>query len=77
MRDNLYWVQGNPSWAENFVAENRAAGVDAGSLAVDPGLRRGADGRVSFDPAVLARLGIKPFDWDAVGLPGGSPEPAP
>ena len=77
MRDNLYWVQGNPSWAENFVAENRAAGIDPGSLAVDPGLRRGADGRISFDPAVLARLQIEPFDWDAVGLPGGSPVQAP
>jgi len=77
MRDNLYWVQGNPSWAENFVAENRAAGVDPGSLAVDPGLRRGADGRISFDPAVLERLQIEPFDWDAVGLPGGSPWNAP
>jgi len=64
MRDNLYWVQGHPSWAEEFVAQNRAAGVDPGSLAVDPGMRRDEAGRPVFNPEVLKRLGIEDFRWD-------------
>jgi len=69
---NLYWVQGNPSWAENFVADLHRRNLDSGSLAVDPGMKTGADGRITFDPAVLAQMQIKPFDWEAVGLPEGT-----
>ena len=69
LRDNLYWVSGHPAWAKDFVADNRAAGIDSGSAAIDPGMRRGADGRPTFNPYVLRQMGIKPFQWDQVGLP--------
>ena len=69
LRDNLYWVNGQPGWAEAFVAANQAAGIDPGSIAIDPGMHRDADGRPRFDPDVLRRLGIEPFAWDRVGLP--------
>ncbi len=69
---NLYWVRGNPSWTENFVADLHRRNLDPGSVAVDPGMKTAPDGRVTFDSAVLARQQIKPFDWDAVGLPEGT-----
>jgi len=71
LRDNLYWVKGNPSWSENFVAENRTTGIDPGSIAADPGMRRLADGRPVFNPEVLQLLDIEQFLWDQAGLPGG------
>jgi len=69
---NLYWVQGNPAWAENFVADLHRRNLDPRSIAADPGMQTGPDGRITFDSAVLARQQIKPFDWDAVGLPEGT-----
>ncbi len=69
--DNLYWVAGNPAWAEAFVAKNHAEGTDPGSRAADPGMEI-ADGRMVFRGKVLGEMGIKPFDWDNVGLPDGA-----
>lgn len=64
--NNLYWVQGNPAWARAFVGENHAAGTDPGSRAEDPGMEI-VEGRICFRGKVLEQLGIKPFDWKAVG----------
>jgi hypothetical protein len=64
--NNLYWVRGNPAWARAFVARNHAEGADAGSRADDPGMEI-VEGRLYFRGKVLDELGIKPFDWDAVG----------
>lgn len=75
LRDNLYWVNGQAGWAEAFVAANQAAGIDPGSIAIDPGMHRDADGRPRFDPDVLRRLGIEPFAWDQVGLPRDRAKP--
>jgi len=69
---NLYWVQGNPPWAQDFVADLHRRNLDPGSVAADPGMKTGPDGRITFDPAVLARQQITPFDWDNVGLPDGT-----
>ena len=66
LSNNLYWVQGNRSHAQDFVTTNRNAGLDPGSLAVDPGMRL-VNGRIVFDEQVLTKLGIKPFDWETVG----------
>jgi len=68
--DNLYWVAGNPAWAEAFVAKNHAEGADPGSRAADPGMEI-VDGRMVFRGKVLGEMGIEPFDWDGVGLPEG------
>jgi hypothetical protein len=70
-------VSGRPGWAEAFVAANQAAGIDPGSVAIDPGMHRDADGRPRFDPDVLKQLGIEPFAWDQVGLPQASATDVP
>jgi len=72
LSNNLYWVKGNPTWAKKFVEDLHQRDLDPGSRAIDPGMTTGDDGRIAFNAAVLAPMGIKPFDWDAVGLPEGT-----
>lgn len=68
LSSNLYWVNGNSSWAQTYVAKQLEEGAGSGSVAADPEMERLPSGRMFFNSKALSNLGIKPFDWEMVGL---------
>jgi hypothetical protein len=70
---NLYWLA-DPGGVNSFgrsMEKWREAGHDVNSVVVDPGFVDPAAGDFRFkDPAVVAEIGFKPFDFAAAGVRG-------
>ncbi|MCP5540447.1 MAG: right-handed parallel beta-helix repeat-containing protein [Akkermansiaceae bacterium] len=66
--ENLYWCAGNPQWAEDFLATQRARGIEKGSVFADPRFRDPKANDFTFGPeSPAARLGIAPVDVSRAG----------
>ena len=77
MDSNIYFSAADRGLGEAFLKKQRAAGVDANSLAVDPLLVDPANGdfRLQTNSPAL-KLGIQPFDITKAGLrPDSSARP--
>jgi len=68
IRNNLFWVKGNPGWAEDFAAMINENRTDGGNGAVNPVAHASKDDSPEFSPGILEEFSIKPFQEE--DLPG-------
>jgi hypothetical protein len=72
---NLYWNTEDPEWAEEFLEQMQAEGVELRSIAADPGFVDLDNGDFRLrEEAMAKRIGFVEIDLSRVGLTEGFSE---